>query len=282
MSGQLNDSLDDIFGAPSGDVRTAAVRAPASYTPRDFTEKCPKCAGTGSWRGRGKCFACKGVGKQTFKTSPETRSAARQVSATRRAAVPADNMAMFQAAHPEVLKWLALASDRFDFAGKMIEAIRKFGSLTEGQMAAVMRCIERDVTRGQERETREATAPVISIARIEEAFAAVTDAGLKYPKLNLATFEFKPASARGNNVGSIYVTEGGEYLGKVTAGKFICSRACTPAQQEQILEAAADPEAAAIAYGKRTGTCACCRRELSDPASVEAGIGPICATKWGW
>ena len=39
------DSLDDIFGAPSGDVRVEPIRAPADYKPRDFSEPCPK-AGT--------------------------------------------------------------------------------------------------------------------------------------------------------------------------------------------------------------------------------------------
>jgi Family of unknown function (DUF6011) len=28
--------------------------------------------------------------------------------------------------------------------------------------------------------------------------------------------------------------------------------------------------------------CAVCNRELSDPVSVEAGIGPICAERFGW
>lgn len=37
---------------------------------------------------------------------------------------------------------------------------------------------------------------------------------------------------------------------------------------------------AAKAYGRATGTCCCCGRELTDPASIEDGIGPICATKF--
>jgi histidine ammonia-lyase len=37
---------------------------------------------------------------------------------------------------------------------------------------------------------------------------------------------------------------------------------------------------AAAAYGKATGTCSCCGRELTDPVSIANGIGPICADKW--
>jgi hypothetical protein len=38
----------------------------------------------------------------------------------------------------------------------------------------------------------------------------------------------------------------------------------------------ADADALA-AYGRETGTCAICGALLSDPASVERGIGPVCA-----
>jgi hypothetical protein len=44
---------------------------------------------------------------------------------------------------------------------------------------------------------------------------------------------------------------------------------------------AADPRGEAIRFGQRTGTCSCCGRELTKHASIEAGIGPICAQKWG-
>jgi hypothetical protein len=34
-------------------------------------------------------------------------------------------------------------------------------------------------------------------------------------------------------------------------------------------------------YGRETGVCISCGAQLTDPASIEAGIGPICASKWG-
>ncbi len=33
-------------------------------------------------------------------------------------------------------------------------------------------------------------------------------------------------------------------------------------------------------YG-RFGRCSCCGRDLVDPVSIRAGIGPICAERWG-
>lgn len=43
----------------------------------------------------------------------------------------------------------------------------------------------------------------------------------------------------------------------------------------------ADPLTAAKKYGKLSGRCCSCGRDLTDPDSIEAGIGPICAGKFG-
>lgn len=81
-------------------------------------------------------------------------------------------------------------------------------------------------------------------------------------------------------------TEMGEYglkpkfLGKVTR-QALDSRLSDDVK-EVIMGAASDPLTAAIRYGKVSGECSCCGRELTDPRSIERGIGPICATKFGW
>lgn len=36
----------------------------------------------------------------------------------------------------------------------------------------------------------------------------------------------------------------------------------------------------AKAYGKDTGVCCCCGKTLTNPESIEAGIGPVCASKF--
>jgi hypothetical protein len=41
-----------------------------------------------------------------------------------------------------------------------------------------------------------------------------------------------------------------------------------------------DPEAAAARHGKASGRCSVCSRDLTDPESIERGIGPICAVKF--
>lgn len=42
-----------------------------------------------------------------------------------------------------------------------------------------------------------------------------------------------------------------------------------------------DSETAAT-YGKTFGICALCGRTLTDPVSIERGIGPVCASRAGW
>jgi hypothetical protein len=71
-----------------------------------------------------------------------------------------------------------------------------------------------------------------------------------------------------------------KYLGKVTR-QTLDSRLSDDIK-EVLISASTDPLTAAIQYGKVSGECSCCGRELTDPQSIERGIGPICATKFGW
>jgi hypothetical protein len=41
-------------------------------------------------------------------------------------------------------------------------------------------------------------------------------------------------------------------------------------------------EEQAAKFGKKTGHCCICSKLLTDPKSVSAGIGPVCASKMGW
>jgi Family of unknown function (DUF6011) len=122
----------------------------------------------------------------------------------------------------------------------------------------------------------------ITVDAIAQSFAAAHLSGIKRPKLRLDTFVFSRAPDTGRNAGSIYVTESGQYLGKVTEGRFYGARECDDPTRERIIAVASDPHAAAKAYGQRTGQCSCCGRELTDPVSIAAHVGPICAERYGW
>ena len=125
-------------------------------------------------------------------------------------------------------------------------------------------------------------AKAIDVSKIEVAFAAARSNGIKRPKLRLGTFMFSRAPDTGKNAGSIYVKEGEQYLGKVTDGQFLPVRECGDERKAKVIEVAANPSASAKAFGLRTGTCSCCGRLLTNGHSVDIGIGPICASKYGW
>jgi len=57
---------------------------------------------------------------------------------------------------------------------------------------------------------------------------------------------------------------------------------CTDAEQDAVVECCNDPEKAAVAFGKAFSCCAVCHCTLTNDGSIERGIGPICAEKFGW
>ena len=306
----LNDSLDDIFPAhenpapralPQGNewdrIRALDGAAPVA---KAFVEKCSKCRGTGrfiGYTGRvlGQCFACKGKGEKNFATAPTVRAAARD----RAAAKPANRWDAFKAAHPAEAEFLdkKINDERCPAGYREIlssfkGAIGKYGELTGKQLAVVQQGVEREkeflARRAAGVAARVEAAPVVDATKLVDAFAARSLAGAKVAKLRFVgvTLSLKDAS-------TIYVkstdrkVEGNfgltnEYLGKIVDGRFLAARACQPADIAALQVAAADPLAAAIAYGRVTSSCSCCGLTLTNKLSIELGIGPICRDKWGF
>ena len=264
-----------------------ALNGTSVVTTTLYKEPCKKCQGRGKFIGYtgyslGDCFSCKGAGFHEFKTSPQYRDKARTSTAARKEANKQAMIDAYAVEHPAEVIWLGLNSPKFEFAHSLCVALSKFGSLTEKQLAAVQKCMARDSERNVERTARVEAAPQIDITKIEVSFAKAMEKGIKRPKLRLADFKFSPAPATGNNAGAIYVKSGDTYLGKIAGGKLFKSRECDDQTASSILVAAADPEAAAVAYGRRFGQCAICARELTNGESIDRGIGPICAEKFGW
>jgi hypothetical protein len=68
--------------------------------------------------------------------------------------------------------------------------------------------------------------------------------------------------------------------GTLKFGKY-CSDALKPDFVTMIENIAKDPVAFAKAYGHMHNRCCFCNIELTDPKSVGAGYGPVCAKNWG-
>ena len=288
-SNPFSDMEDDLdFGAPA-----KAATSEVAY----FEQACPKCKGTGRFTfgyinvRSGECFACKGKGKMTFKTSPATRMKAKMASQKRvvaKADAQATKAAEWKVANPAEAAWMEASAPRFEFAKSMLDALNKYGHLTERQMETVQRLTvqdaERQAVRATEQATRAQSAPVVSVEAIEVAFNNAKEAGVKRPKLRLDTFVFSPAGETSNNAGAIYIKnkEDGLYLGKVMGGRLFTSRDCTTEAAERIVAVSSDPKQAAVAYGMKFGACSVCGRALTDSDSVARGIGPICAENYGF
>lgn len=289
----LNDSLDDLLTGGVPTERRELPMDPAFIKIREtvpeFTEKCPACHGTGrfvSWSGRvvGQCFKCKGKGSRTFKSSPEARANAKDARQRREAKFASESLETFKSNHPDAMAWIQSNTAHNGFAASMLQAIQKYGDLTERQLAAVMNNVLKAAARKKERETfAEAVAsekPRLDVTKLQGAFNAAHANGLKRIQMRVDGFTFSRAPDTGRNPGAIYVKHDGIYLGKIVDGVF--HGRTTPELEAKLIVIATDPLAAAKAYGIRTGTCSCCGRELTDPVSIAAGIGPICADRFGF
>lgn len=201
------------------------------------------------------------------------RMEARQAKRKR---VGISNLSQFQEDHPKHFSWMVVNKDKFSFATAMLEAVVKYGELTEGQMAAVERCMAREQVRA------EVPTAVVDMSKVREVFDRVKASGYKKtPTLRFTDFILSLAPDHGNNPGAIYVKgRDGVYLGKVVGTTFHPVSACTPERTEALAKATFDPHAEAIRYGQATGECCCCGAELTDPVSIERNIGPICEGRY--
>ncbi len=197
------------------------------------------------------------------------------------APVPKANprVAQWATDNPAAYEWIVNHADTNTFAGSLHTSLLKWGGLTTKQLLAVQGAIARAAIA----KTKAENAPSLSVEPIEVAFGKATAAGIARPRLRLGEFVFSPAPATGKNPGAIYVKHSdGSYLGKVAGSRLFTVSTVSPAVEAEIVGVAADPMNAAIAYGKKYGKCSVCARTLTDEDSINRGIGPVCAERFGW
>jgi len=290
--------------------RLVGVRSKSIPAPK---VPCPRCGGTGKWRGYGDCVGdrtclkCGGTGRvRGLKMDPKS-VASREKAKAKRVQAKADaaedfkvRKAQFVIDHPAEMEWLRnrVHSSQYQTASSFAESLwdgfQRYGSLTDRQLAAVTKIVEQDKARQSEREAarqaQAAAAPSMAgegFTKLVDSFKHAKAAGLKYPKIRIAEFVISMASDTSKNPGCLYIKSGNgfeaPYMGKVTPeGRFLKGRDCTPEQEARIVQIGQDPLAEAVAHGKKTGRCSCCGAELTNALSISLGIGPICREKFGW
>lgn len=298
MSDDFDNFIEDLTSgnADAEQLKATKTTKPGKFAKRQFP--CESCRGTGRWSGgyvnrvEGKCHACNGVGY--FVTSPEARAKARSAAATKRAdAATAAQQANQAHGDGYLLRWLGEVESWNTFAASLMEQHRAGKAWSEKQVDACRRMHAKMEAKKADKAAaavkREAEAPAVELQSIVDMFAAAKASGYKKPMYRANGLRIKPGRVEGD----LYVlteermefgTYGEQpgYEGKITLGKFFAARNCNETTMPKLLAIAADPKGEAIRHGQRTGTCSCCGRELTKHASIEAGIGPICAAKWGF
>lgn len=289
------DAPSERPARPILDERNATVM-PAGP---QFKERCAKCRGTGrfvGYTGRilGQCFACKGAGFQSFKTSGADRAKARMQGAVRKA----NAREAWAEANADVVAWVARRSTGnrpFDFAVSLSEKLAQYGSLTDGAVAAVRKMIAADAQRDAERAAQpvaERPRFVCETAKMDEAFDRAQAKGIKKPRAILGAFKMtrmpdgvmRVTHTERTEFSERFGRDQAQYLGKIVDGEFQPMRRNLQAGEAEALVAKFAELAVAgsvAALGQQTGVCCCCGAELTVKLSIERGMGPICWRNYG-
>jgi ribosomal protein L37AE/L43A len=273
-------SLDDFDTAPRATARPAATERLHVANGGYSQHACPRCNGTGTFRGYARtfrCNACAGSGKVGARVvaAAKGRETRERNEAERKAAFIMENN--------DALIYMVRRAERSEFYAGLVSKFQTYGTLTDNQLAAVQRDMAGEPARlAAFKAQRDAKGGEVSISAIEALFATATDNDIKRPVFRAGGIEISKAPLHGANAGALYVkSDEGTYLGKIVGARFHASREAGPETLGTLQAVAADPTAEAIRYARLTGRCSCCGKGLVDPVSIRAGIGPVCAENWG-
>ena len=236
------------------------------------------------------CKVCHGAGG--FMTSPEDREKARQKRVDRKNAKAQKSYDAFKEAHgEEAFKYLFTQAyvEHSEFFKSLLDQLSKGRTLSEKQVGAITRSMAREEEYKVAKEkAKEPKASDIDLSEIiTKLNGAINKGKLSKPKLTLMSsceipFTFTLAPEHGNNSGYVYVKKSREYFGKISPeGEFFGYK--TPENElEALVNTITHSSEAVVRYGRVTGKCGVCSRQLTRKDSITRGIGPICADKYGF
>lgn len=156
------------------------------------------------------------------------------------------------------------------FAKSLLNGYTKFGRFTDGQRPWVSKLINA------------AVAP--TVPKAPEVMYPNTAALFAPDRFSrFAAFDLMLSRRNDGSFAWVKLDEIGAVARLEMDGRLVLTRRGAPhaaAIHASMAKIEADPMAAAAEYGILTGRCGCCSRELTDPVSIERGIGPICAEKF--
>jgi hypothetical protein len=132
-----------------------------------------------------------------------------------------------------------------------------------------------------------APAPNVAIGAVLAFLTAAKARGLKAPAARFLApsggeLRLSLAGGATNYPGAMQVKIDSAWIGRVMPDGTVAGPLSRMADVVATLGTiAADPAAAAAAYGALMGRCSFCNLALTDAGSVEVGYGPVCAKHWG-
>ena len=191
----------------------------------------------------------------------------------------------FEKANSGLIDDLREISSWNSFASSLVEQYSKRGTLSDKQTGAAIAML----MKVKANKAQKAEAPSVDLSNVVAMFNKAHEA-IKTPKFRYEDLVISRAPDHGVNAGALYIKIEGEYAGKVKDGKFFANndffkrsgfKLSAQGVRSKLEQISKDPLSSAVAYGKKTGNCSCCGRDLTRHDSIERGIGPICAEKWG-
>lgn len=196
------------------------------------------------------------------------------------------------------LKVKGLVPDKHkDFAGSLLQQFERKGDLSPKQWPWVEKIIHLAIEGEPEK-------PKIETGDLSPVYDLLNNAkanGLSYPKLRLGfpdPYEkdvvhhlvIAISGQKSKRPDTINMTDGGPFGNNEWYGLVSHEGEWEPPHNldDGYLEAIADvlkhlseePEQTLVHLGQLMGHCCCCGKALSDPKSVELGIGPVCKQKF--
>ena len=187
------------------------------------------------------------------------------------------NMSSFKEENPGLIEALKELTSWNSFAASLVEQFNKRGSLSEKQTGAAVAML---MKLKANKSKNSIMGQSVDLSNVVAMFNKAHEA-IKTPKFRFEDLVISRAPDTGANAGALYVKVDGEYAGKVKEGQWFGLRTAPQDTLSKLQQIAESPLGSAVAYGRKTGTCACCGRELTVHASIERGIGPICAERFG-
>lgn len=166
--------------------------------------------------------------------------------------------------HEAEYEWLKSEDENGnEFAASLLNALKRYGSLTDGQHRAVLKNLDK---------VKDFAPSDLDISSLK-GYYAVPDGDTR-----LKLCVRKPGK-NSRYHGWTFVDDGSAYGQRTTYGKQAPEGTYQGKVQDALRAILENPLEAQKAYGHLTGVCGRCGRILEDEESIAAGIGPVCATK---